>query len=188
MTTQFNSEFKKKFNQKFIAGVIAVWSMDILTKIWAVQNLVENQHKPFLGDTLQFVLRFNTGGIFGIFQNNALFFQFMTGIAIILLIVFYVKTPSNVKIFDFAVSLILGGALGNFTDRFFREGVVDFIDMGIGSSRWPTYNLADAFITIGAAFLLYSLYLIEKEEKLASEGAASESAKTQDPPKKTIKK
>jgi len=175
MTEKINTVIGKKFTQKFIAGVVAVWSMDILTKIWAVQNLVENQTKPFLGDTLQFVLRFNTGGIFGIFQDNAMFFQIMTGLAITLLIVFYIKTPSNVKVFDFAISLILGGALGNFTDRFFREGVVDFIDMGIGLSRWPTYNLADAFITIGAVVLLYALYLIEKEEKLEREGVQKSS-------------
>jgi signal peptidase II len=50
--------------------------------------------------------------------------------------------------------LLIGGALGNLIDRVRFGYVIDFIDMGIGNLRWFTYNLADAFITVGAIFLL----------------------------------
>ncbi len=58
------------------------------------------------------------------------------------------------KIHQFAYGLILGGAVGNVSERIIRGKVTDFIDMGIKNLRWPTYNLADLFIIVGILLLL----------------------------------
>ena len=154
---------------RFISVIIICWSFDFVTKIWAIDVLSNNQIINVISDVLRFRLIYNTGGVFGIFQGNPLIFHFLTGIAILFLITYFIKTPEKNDLFIWAVSLILGGAFGNFTDRFFRPGVVDFIDMGIGSARWPTYNVADSCISIGAVLLAISFYQMEKQAKLISE-------------------
>jgi len=143
-----------------------VWLFDFLTKIWAVQALKSNSGFSVIGDYLRFHYVLNRGGIFGIGQGNPMFFQVLTGIAILFLVIYYIRTHESGPLFETSVSMILGGALGNFTDRFFRPGVVDFIDMGLGDHRWPTYNIADAFISIGAVLLAIAFYQFEKEYKL----------------------
>ena len=52
------------------------------------------------------------------------------------------------------LGLVLGGAFGNLIDRIATGKVIDFIDMGIGSIRWPTYNVADIAVTVGAVILI----------------------------------
>ncbi|MES0491714.1 MAG: signal peptidase II [Leptospirales bacterium] len=159
------NSIKHKFAPHFLATVIAVWALDVITKIWAVRNLQEGVTESVIDSFFNYTLYYNTGGILGIFPDHPMIFQIMTGIAIILLIVFYIKTPSSNRIFHITIALIAGGALGNFTDRFFRKGVVDFLDVYIFSFRWPTFNVADAFISVGAVLLVYVFYQMEKEEK-----------------------
>jgi signal peptidase II len=63
-----------------------------------------------------------------------------------------------------AMGMIMGGAVGNFIDRFrFRGEVVDFIEMGVGNLRWPTYNAADSCISVGTCLLLFIMW---REKKL----------------------
>ena len=148
---------------RFISIIIIVWSLDLITKIWAVASLSNREVIHVIGDTLVFRLVYNTGGVFGIFQGNPMVFQSLTGFAILFLFVYFIKTPNKIELFNTTIALILGGALGNFTDRFFRPGVVDFIEMGIGIHRWPTYNVADASISVGAVLLAIAFYKMEED-------------------------
>ncbi len=159
---------------RFISVVAILWLLDVLTKYWAVSVLSSGKVIPVFGHWFRFYLVYNTGGVFGIFQGNPMVFQYLTGIAIIFLLVYFIKTPDKNNLFIWAVSFILGGAFGNFTDRFFRHGVVDFIDMGIGSKRWPAYNIADSCISIGACLLMIAFYQMEKALK-ASEAQTKSS-------------
>ena len=145
--------------------IIIVWLLDLITKTWAVDALANNKVINVFGDVLRFRLAFNTGGVFGIFQGNPLTFHILTGLAIVFLIIYFIKTPNKNNIFIWATSLILGGAFGNFTDRFFYHGVIDFIDMGVNDLRWPTYNIADSCISIGAVTLIIAFYKMEKAAK-----------------------
>ena len=61
------------------------------------------------------------------------------------------------------MGLIAGGAVGNMIDRIRYREVVDFIDVGVGSLRWPTFNGADSCITVGTCILLYVMW---REKKL----------------------
>ena len=87
---------------------------------------------------------------------------------------YYYRSPENSKVFSLAIAAILGGALGNFTDRFYGSipGVVDFIDVRFGAFRWFVFNIADAFICVGACLLAISFYQFEKVEKAAAAQAA----------------
>jgi signal peptidase II len=80
----------------------------------------------------------------------------------------YIALSLKDKISVIVFGFIIGGALGNIIDRVRLDHVIDFIDMGIGTlpwQRWFTYNLADAFITIGGVFLLIRELFFKKEKK-----------------------
>ncbi|MDH4262802.1 MAG: signal peptidase II [Spirochaetia bacterium] len=156
------SKVMRKTNIKAMFIIFFVWGTDVVSKYFIEKNFSDGSTLRIFGDYLQFRLVYNTGGVFGIFQNNAMIFHILSGIAILFLLIYYLRSTYEDVFFNIAIYFVLGGALGNFTDRFFRKGVVDFIDMGFGINRWPTYNVADAFISIGAIALLISFYLSEK--------------------------
>jgi signal peptidase II len=91
----------------------------------------------------------------GILAGSRALLIVITIFSIILLILFAYRmryAPVSKRIF---LGLIFGGAFGNMIDRIATGEVLDFIDMGIGSYRWPTYNVADIAVTVGAVFLIY---------------------------------
>lgn len=130
----------------------AVWLFDFISKLWAEKTFSQLFQMNVLGEWLRFRLVYNTGGVFGIMPGNPLVFHVITGVALLLLLIYFLRSKEG-ELFNASMALVLGGALGNFTDRFFRHGVVDFIDMGIGIHRWPTYNVADIFILFGAVLM-----------------------------------
>ena len=76
-----------------------------------------------------------------------------------------------------AISLVCAGAVGNLIDRIrSAQGVVDFIDVGIGDARWPTFNVADMAVSIGAFLLAWVLWgednSAEREAQITTEGDA----------------
>ena len=74
-----------------------------------------------------------------------------------------------------ALALVCGGAVGNLVDRIrSAQGVVDFVDIGLGSWRWPTFNVADSAITIGAIALGLSLWQEGRAQHRAKEARAAE--------------
>jgi signal peptidase II len=97
----------------------------------------------------------NTGGAFGIFANQA-FLISLIAIAGIVTILFYVRySPLNTMPVRIALGLLLGGTAGNLIDRLCVGQVVDFIDVGFGQYRWPTFNIADSAIVVSVIILLY---------------------------------
>jgi signal peptidase II len=74
---------------------------------------------------------------------------------------YFIKTPPSEKWMKIAMSLILGGALGNLIDRVFRGYVIDFLEFYIKDFHWPTFNFADSCITVGA-FLLIIVFLVRR--------------------------
>ncbi|MBU0568376.1 signal peptidase II [bacterium] len=112
---------------------------------------------PFevMGEFFRLSLVMNRGGIFGLFQSFGPFLLFGSLTAILLILFLFRKIGEEEGLAAFAFGLILGGAAGNIVDRLFYGAVVDFLDLGIGALRWPTFNLADASITIGVGLLLF---------------------------------
>ncbi len=134
------------------AIVLGVVALDQLSKWWAVRDLPDDPVRLF--DDVGFVLVRNTGSAFSLFQA---FTPFLAVVAIVVAVIL-VRTVRRTRdtLMVVGLSLVLGGALGNLMDRLFRtpgflEGaVVDFVHVG----DFPTFNVADSAITIGAILIV----------------------------------
>lgn len=134
------------------AIVVGVVSLDLVTKTWAVAELADGPVRLF-GD-VGFALTRNTGGAFSLFQGFTPLLAIVAGIVAYLLVRAVRRTDDVLLVV--ALSLVLGGAVGNLIDRLFRSpgvlrgAVVDFVHV----SSFPTFNVADASITIGAGLVI----------------------------------
>lgn len=132
---------------------LGVAGVDQITKAWALSRL-DFEPVPILGDVLRLVLRFNTGAAFSVAWGGPMVLLVFNVLASVLLLVYMLRMKSTrVMLF---LGLILGGAVGNTIDRVLRGPVTDFIDMGIGTLRWPVFNVADIALVVGGALLLLS--------------------------------
>jgi signal peptidase II len=104
----------------------------------------------------------NTGAVFGSFQGRNRIFIIVSFLAIIFIFFYYSKFKENLWM-KLALGFILGGALGNLTDRIFFGFVTDFLRFKIWFLRpfwWPNFNIADASVTIGALMLFIGMFRI----------------------------
>jgi len=110
----------------------------------------------------------NTGAAFGMLQNlpesyRTLFFVAITIIACGAMFLIFLKTNNESWLLKAVFSLIIAGALGNLTDRLMFNEVVDFLLFHIGRYRWPTFNMADTWISAGmVGLLIYSFTMPKK--------------------------
>jgi signal peptidase II len=171
----------------FFGIAAAVVVLDQLTKAW-----VANSFSPasvlaqpsavggptqVVGDWLRIAVTHNTGGIFGLLGNSAI----ILGLASLVVIGFIVayEARSGVlshPILTIALGLLLGGAIGNLIDRLRLGYVVDWVDMGIGNTRWYTFNVADAAISISLVLLIAISFLGDRITPRAGAGSRSEAA------------
>ncbi|MCD5383843.1 signal peptidase II [candidate division WOR-3 bacterium] len=119
---------------------------DQITKVLVSNFMEQGQSIRIFGDYIRFTYILNPHGVFGI--SFGPFFPYLVGLACLILLILTIKTRSGL------LSLILGGALGNFIDRIRIGAVVDFIDIGVGRLRWPIFNVADSCITVGMIILI----------------------------------
>jgi signal peptidase II len=136
-------------------GVLAaaIIVADQLTKAWIVANVDPARPTVILGDNLRLVLSHNTGALFGLFRDQAALFALLS-VGVIGLIAWYHGRTGRSTYMTVALGLLLGGAIGNFVDRFRLGYVVDFVDAGVGNLRWYTFNVADAAISTALLLLL----------------------------------
>ena len=137
---------------------LMVFLLDFATKRWAEGNLLPlyTPHR-LIGETVRLTLAFNKDAAMGLSlgQYSRIGFTVIAAAVLVVLGVFYRRTPSRASSAAFGLALVAAGALGNLADRvLFSHGVVDFIDVGVGSSRFWTFNVADAAITCGAVLLV----------------------------------
>ena len=135
---------------------LIVLVLDLVSKHWVESILLHGQQIP-LTDFFNLVLTYNAGAAFS-FLSDASGWQrwFFSGIAAAasILIVYLLRKHVAEKLFCLALSLVLGGALGNLWDRITLGHVVDFLDFHVGGYHWPAFNVADSAIFLGALFLI----------------------------------
>ena len=148
----------KQRNAVLFLTTVLIVAADQLTKLW-IRSYPEGQSFFEIG-FFRLTHVHNTGGVFGLFQGHsvALTIVALVGITIFLLYALfgYRRFPFLDNILNrVALGLILGGTVGNLIDRLNPnlDGVTDFISIGI----WPTFNIADSAVTIGAILFAYSL-------------------------------
>ena len=137
----------------FIGLAAFVVIADQLTKAWIAATLSPGASMSIVGDNLRLVHGQNNGALFGLFRENAVLFGIIS-LAVVGLIVAYHGRAGRSPYLSVALGLLLGGALGNMTDRLRLGYVVDFVDAGIGSLRWYTFNVADAAISVAILMLI----------------------------------
>lgn len=140
-----------------LIALIGALSLDWLTKTWVEQVLVPFQPVTLAGQFFRLTLGYNTGVAFGLFANGGVWPLVVTGLIIVGMAIWLVNTLRNGELpltAAWPIGLILGGSIANFADRLPDGRVTDFLDVGFGPTRWPTFNLADTFIVLGVTLLL----------------------------------
>ena len=151
----------------FAAIVGAVLALDIFTKQLVQRYLLVYEQRDIIGEYLKLTYIHNTGAAFGISLGaySRQIFLVLSLVALVALLMMYFYTPVVDRLRLASIALICGGAIGNLIDRVrSQNGVVDFLDVGIGSMRWPVFNVADMAVTAGAVILALSLWKEEKRE------------------------
>jgi signal peptidase II len=143
---------------------------DQVTKQLIVRNMAYGDYIVVINGFLNIVYVTNQGGAWGVGSgSNPGVFMAVTIAALILIIFYVLKLKDDEKLILVALSTVCGGALGNLIDRVRQGAVVDFIDVHLGKHHWPSFNVADICITVGAVLLIIHLvksrgkYRIEDE-------------------------
>jgi signal peptidase II len=142
----------------FIGIAAAVLILDQLAKAWLVSTLSPGERIQVVGDFVRLVHSQNTGALFGLFRDQALFFAIVS-VGVVAAIVWFHHSSGRNTLLSIALGLLLGGALGNMTDRFRIGYVVDFVDVGLGTLRFYTFNIADSAISLAILLLLITAFV-----------------------------
>ncbi len=142
---------------------LSVLFIDQFTKLLAERFLlVPGRRVPVISGFDFFNLFYikNPGGAWGILAGYRIFF-IVVAIIVSIVCVWLIHSYYR-ESFIFPIALVLGGALGNLLDRFITTGgVVDFLDFGFYSVRWPTFNFADFFLTVATFWLIFIIFKAE---------------------------
>jgi signal peptidase II len=144
-----------------------VVALDVVTKALIQRTFHIYEQVDILGSYLRLTYIHNSGAAFGIQLGpySREIFLILSLVALVALVAMYWVTPAGDRLRLISIALICGGAIGNLLDRIrSAQGVVDFLDVGVGSMRWPVFNVADMAVTTGAVLLALSLWREERSE------------------------
>jgi signal peptidase II len=157
----------------FWGVAVAIVVIDAVTKWLAVRHLSPPYvPHPVIGDVVRLTLAYNPGAAFSMDLGpySRYIFGTFALIALVVLWNLYRRSAPSERLLSFALGLAWGGAAGNLIDRIrSRRGVVDFIDIGVESWRFWTFNVADSAVTVGAVILAW---LLAREERRAHASSA----------------
>ncbi|MFO8068660.1 MAG: signal peptidase II [Alkalibacterium sp.] len=140
---------------------LVIIGIDQLTKYLTVANIPLHETREVIPSILSFTYHQNTGAAWSILEGQMIFFYIVTLIVVGVIIYYLHSYGKNDKLFAFSLSLILGGAVGNFIDRLIHQFVVDMVRLEF--IDFPIFNVADAALTVGVGLMM--LYLILDEWK-----------------------
>jgi signal peptidase II len=152
----------------YVGVVLTVLAVDLTTKLIAQTLLPPYRPVPVIGEFFRLTYIYNPGAAFGLHLGDASRFLFLglALIAVVVLFFMYRATPVSDRLRRVSIALVTGGALGNVVDRIRSpRGVVDFFDFGIGTLRWPVFNVADIAVTTGAILLAISLWREDADQR-----------------------
>ena len=144
--------------RRLFATAWTIWLFDFATKTWALTSLSSSEPRKIIGSFLQLTLVHNPGAAFSFATGFTLVFSLLALSVVVAVVYFAPKITSGG--WQLCIGLLLGGVLGNLTDRIFREPsflnghVIDWIQI----PSWPVFNLADSAICV-AAFIAFVLSL-----------------------------
>lgn len=168
--------------KKYIGIALLVLVIDQLTKWMIVTMMNEGDRNPVIGEFFSIVSHRNRGAAFGILQNQRWFFLIITVIVVAGIFYYLMKFAKEHKVWlSVALSLLLGGAIGNFVDRALFGEVVDFLSFYFQFSvfgldvdyPFPNFNVADSAIVTGVIMLLIDA-LIQWRNEMREESKSNE--------------
>jgi signal peptidase II len=146
---------------------LVVYVADQATKAAIVATLAVGERLHVIGDVVQLWHAQNRGAAFSILQGELWLF-FIVTVAALVMVAYFHRTLRERSIWlQVILGAILGGALGNFTDRLRLGYVVDFMSVGVGDLRWPTFNVADSAVVCGIGLLVIYLTVTERRAERA---------------------
>ncbi|QKX01453.1 signal peptidase II [Wolbachia endosymbiont of Cruorifilaria tuberocauda] len=142
--------------------ILIMVSSDQVSKLY-INSLINEGEVIEVTSFMKLVEIWNSGISFGMFSTLPYsdFFFSIFSISIISILTYLIH-KSNDKLTYFSLSLMVSGAIGNVADRIYWGAVYDFICFHVGNWYWPTFNLADIYITCGMFILLYRWYLHDR--------------------------
>jgi len=170
-----NQKAPAKYAYRSLNAHLRLWltmaaglAADLLSKTWAVEHLgnpqqVYPQPLTIIDGYVRFITVFNTGAVAGMAAGKTTLLLIASVVAIIFLLWLFAASRPDQQLSHLALGMLLAGAMGNMCDRLFNSGkVVDFIEINLHfwpANPWPTFNIADIFLTVGVATLVLSLLL-----------------------------
>jgi len=157
-------------SNRFWTIFLTIVLIDVATKRVAVSEL-SPPYVPhdIIGDFLRFTLAYNPGGAMSLSlgPHSRWWFSLLAIATLLILAYMYRQTSPDDRLQIASIALVCGGAVGNLIDRLRSpRGVVDFIDIGIGTHRFWTFNIADVGVTLGTAILTWILCVrVSREER-----------------------
>ena len=152
----------------YLLAAFGVYMVDQSTKAWAARSLRFGDDRRVIMGLLDLIYTENKGIAFGQLQEGGAFgrwfFVVLAMAAALAVFYYFLRTPRNDDRVLGACALLLAGIIGNLTDRVRLGYVVDFIVLHAGEYHWPTFNVADASITIGALLLAYDLVFDHRKQ------------------------
>lgn len=145
-------------------SVLALTWLDLHSKVWIFHHYGDGRPHPLVGNLLFMTYAENTGMAWSLLEGKTGFLSLMSLVAIIAVLYFFWVSRDS-KVMVTALILILAGALGNLHDRVWYGYVRDFVDL----RYWPIFNLADAYIVVGAVLIVLYSFLEGRGEKEGEE-------------------
>jgi signal peptidase II len=151
----------------YLGIAAAAFMVDQSTKAWAVRRLRFDGDRSIIPGFLNLSYAQNTGVAFSMFDQQGdpgrWGLSIVAVVAGILVLYFFWRTPRSDDRILGSLALLLAGIVGNVVDRLRLGFVIDFIDVQFGSWHYPTFNVADAAICVGAALLLIDVFLSKRK-------------------------
>jgi signal peptidase II len=141
---------------------------DQLTKALVVADLAVGEQAQLLGDLVQVWHAQNRGAAFSLFQGGTVVFLIVSVLSIGMVAYFHRSLRDRSLWLHVVLGIVLGGTLGNFIDRLRQGYVTDWLSIGIGDTRWPTFNVADSSVVIGIGILVVYLFLTSPDRREAT--------------------
>jgi signal peptidase II len=146
---------------------------DQITKIWVDKTMSLYESTPIVPGLLYLHYIRNTGAAFGFLSGSHSgfripFFILVSSVAIGIILFLFYKLEESEVVMPLALSLVLGGAIGNLIDRIRQGEVIDFILFHYKAFQWPAFNVADIAITVGVTLLVLKIFLLDKRRPAKS--------------------
>lgn len=148
------------------AAVILV--ADQVTKALVVANLAIGERAQVIGNVVEVWHAQNRGAAFSLLQGGSILFLVVSVVSLGMVAYFHRTLRDRSSWLHLVLGVALGGTLGNFIDRLRQGYVTDWLSVGIGDLRWPTFNVADASIVLGIGVLVVYLLLTTPDAREAA--------------------